>query len=103
MQLMTKQIAEIMPPLYATEPIIAEHKEVIVKFFTPDANWTWYVYEGSPQEAPGGDWTFFGLVEGLESELGYFTLNELEAIVGPMGMKVERDINYGKASIMGNE
>ena len=39
-------------------------KEVIVKFFTPDSNWTWYVVEG---EKHGEDWEFFGLVEGFET------------------------------------
>ena len=33
----------------------------------------------------------FGLVQGLESELGYFGLDELEELRGPMGMPIERD------------
>jgi hypothetical protein len=37
---------------------------------------------------------FFGLVVGLETELGYFTLNELESVRGPMGLKIERDRHF---------
>ena len=33
----------------------------------------------------------FGLVQGLENELGYFNLHELQALRGPAGLKVERD------------
>jgi len=45
---------------------------VQVKFFTPDSSWSWYV-----TEFDGND-LFFGLVIGLEIELGYFSLQELE-------------------------
>lgn len=41
-----------------------------------------------------GEDTFFGLVEGLERELGYFSLNELQAARGPMGLTVERDLYW---------
>ncbi len=63
--------------------------KVIVKFFTPDSNWTWYATEGSQTET--GDWEFFGLVEGHESELGYFILSELQSAKGPYGLAIERD------------
>ena len=54
---------------------------VVVKFFTPDAGWTWYAIEGSPVDEDGYydtdkekvDFLFFGLVSGLEVELGYFS------------------------------
>ncbi len=36
-----------------------------VKFFTPDAQWTWYVSEFD------GEDLFFGLVIGLDIELGW--------------------------------
>jgi hypothetical protein len=34
---------------------------------------------------------FFGLVEGLETEWGYFSLSELQSIRGPGGIRIERD------------
>lgn len=66
--------------------------KVIVKFFTPDSSWTWYATEGEKTE--DGDWQFFGLVEGHESELGYFNLSELESAKGPLGLKIERGMYF---------
>ena len=66
---------------------------VWVKFFTPDANWTWYVIEFDEQDL------FFGLVEGFEVELGYFSLTELKSVRGPLGLRVERDIWFKPAKL----
>lgn len=73
-----------------------KNPKIIVKFFCPWNQWTWYVLEG--EKLPGGDWRFFGLVDGLEKELGYFTLEELESLRKgnyPNGPKVERDKWFG--------
>ncbi|MCJ7688053.1 MAG: DUF2958 domain-containing protein, partial [Clostridiaceae bacterium] len=56
--------------------------------FTPDSNWTWYATKFDDVD------TFFGLVDGFEKELGYFSLSELESIRGPFGLKVERDLYF---------
>ena len=37
------------------------------------------------------DVLFFGYVDGVFPELGYFTLSELEAIRGQFGLPLERD------------
>lgn len=74
----------VLPDLYSGE----EHgMEAIapVKFFTPDGNWTWYASEYD------GEDLFFGLVSGLEVELGYFSLAELESVRGVFGLPIERD------------
>jgi hypothetical protein len=75
---------------------------VVCKFFTPDGGWTWYVIEGSPVDEDGFydtakpkvDFIFFGLVSGLEVELGYFSLSELESVRGAFGLPVERDLYF---------
>lgn len=92
MKLLTKTIEARLKkaPLYSTEK--QDVSPVIVKFFTPWSNWTWYAVEGSKTEE--GDWEFFGLVEGHERELGYFTLSELESVRGPAGLKIERDLYF---------
>ncbi|MCL4386455.1 MAG: DUF2958 domain-containing protein [Cyanobacteria bacterium] len=59
-----------------------------MKFFTPDSNWSWYV-----TEFDGVD-LFFGLVDGFEKELGYFSLSEIEKIRGPMCLKIEIDLYF---------
>lgn len=65
---------------------------VLVKFFTPWSSWTWYATEAERQE--DGDWLFFGLVDGLEKELGYFRLSELQSVRGKFGLKIERDMYF---------
>jgi hypothetical protein len=67
---------------------------VVAKFFTPDSSWTWYATEWMPESRE-----FFGLVQGLEAELGYFSLDELESARGPMGLKIERDIHWTEMTI----
>lgn len=83
---------EKLPPLYAQEKLELE-ATAHVKFFTPDSNWTWYA-----SEFDGID-IFFGLVSGLEVELGYFALSELETIRGPLNLPVERDLHYSPKTL----
>lgn len=75
MKLITKELEKKLPKLYATEDIEAEDKVAIIKFFTPFSNWTWYGVEYDPEQG-----LFFGYVEGLENEWGYFSLAEFEEI-----------------------
>ena len=58
----------------------------MLKFFTPDSSWTWYVVESDPEQR-----ICFSLVIGHEREFGDFSLDELEQIRGPMGLPIERD------------
>ena len=67
--------------------------KALVKFFTPDSNWTWYASEFD------GEDILFGLVSGLEVELGYFSLSELEAVRGPLGLPIERDFHYAPQTL----
>lgn len=62
-----------------------------VKFFTPDAGWTWYATGGSPE---GDDFLFFGYVIGVEAEWGTFLLSELLSVRGRLGLAVERDLHF---------
>ena len=94
MELLTDEIKKALPKLYSTEEIPVDQKEIICKFFNPMGAGTWYVVEG--REMFGGDWQFFGLVDLLEKEWGYFTLSELQNIKLPFGMGIERDIHWGK-------
>jgi hypothetical protein len=91
MMLLTKEIRAKLPKLGATEKTPTDEKSIIVKFFTPWSNWTWWAVEGEEQE---GEFLFFGLVQGFETEWGYFALSELESAKGPMGLKIERDLHF---------
>ena len=100
MKLLTKDLLKKLPALYSQEN--TPDPMVVCKFFTPDADWTWYAIEGSPVDAAGYydtdkpkvDFLFFGLVSGFEAELGYFSLTELTNIRGRFGLPVERDLYF---------
>jgi hypothetical protein len=97
---LTKELAKTLPALYSQEN--TADPMVVYKFFMPDGGWTWYAIEGSPVDASGFydtdkekvDFVFFGLVDGLEVELGYFSLAELQQIRGKFGLPVERDLHF---------
>jgi len=67
---------------------------VICKFFTPWSNWTWFATEYDPVER-----VFFGLVQGMETELGYFSLDEFATVRGPFGLKIERDLHWTERTL----
>ena len=87
MQLLTKEIRGKLPPL-GNQDSKGGQAVAHVKFFTPDSFWTWYATSFDGQD------TFFGLVEGQEKELGYFSLAELSSARGPMGLAIERDLHW---------
>lgn len=67
---------------------------IVAKYFTPWTHWTWYATEYDPENR-----MFFGLVDGFEKEWGYFSLDELESVKGPFGMKIERDLYFHNKKI----
>jgi len=86
MDLLPNEIRSRLPRLYDTQ----EEPDPMfqVKFFAPWTSWTWYATEFD------GEDIFFGVVEGLETEWGYFSLSELESVRGPQGSRVERDLYF---------
>ena len=95
MKLITKAIEKSLPPIYHTKDMTEGEKKVVVKFFTPDAQVTWYVIEGEKRE--DGEWDFFGFIDAGDpayAEYGYFTLSQLLNVRGQFGLPVERDIHF---------
>lgn len=85
MKLITKALEKKIPPIDSQDGKGMD-ATAFVKIFTPDSQWTWYITEMDPETGE-----CFGKVCGLESELGYFSIEQLEAIRGPLGLPVERD------------
>ncbi|PRM88648.1 DUF2958 domain-containing protein [Aliarcobacter cryaerophilus] len=87
-KLLTPKFINTIPNLYDTQNI----KDPIcqVKLFLADSSFTWYIIEFDKENLN----TCYGFVDGLESELGYFNLDELESVRGMFGLKVERDLNF---------
>ena len=87
-QLMTEEIAETVPRLYgqdgADDPIVHVH------YFSCVNGWDWYLTEFDPRTGEA-----FGLVEGYDDELGYFSLREMAELNRSMGFAVvERDEHF---------
>ena len=93
MKLLTEEIKNKLPKLYANENKKPEDIFVICKFFNPMGSWTWYATEFD------GEDRFFGFVRGFENELGYFSLIELQSVKGPLGLGIERDRHFGKHTL----
>ena len=87
MKLLTKELMRKLPRLYSQESKGGK-AVALVKLFTPDSSWTWHIVEWD------GEDICFGLVDGMERELGYFSLKEIESVRGPLGLPVERDLYW---------
>ena len=90
-QLMTEKLAESIPAIGATDNA-RDYDDVLAeaKLFSPYSNWTWYITELDRETGQ-----CFGLVEGLETELGYFDLTELAETTVLGGVPaVERDLYW---------
>ncbi|MBW8034397.1 MAG: DUF2958 domain-containing protein [Planctomycetes bacterium] len=92
MNLLPDEIIRKLPTLYEQENLGAD-AIAYVKYFTPDSSWTWYATEFDGKD------TFFGLVDGFEKELGYFSLLELKAAHGPLGLPIERDLYWNPKTL----
>ncbi|MGB3751448.1 MAG: DUF2958 domain-containing protein [Arcobacteraceae bacterium] len=91
MELISQEIKQQIPKLYETE----EHTDPIayVKLFID--GWTWYIIELSID-----DDICFGYVESsFGSELGYFSLKEIQEVKGSLGLGVQRDLHFKPTSL----
>lgn len=64
----------------------------VLKLFTPWGGATWLLTELDPRDND----TMFGLCDlghGY-AEMGYVSLREIASFTGPLGLKVERDMNF---------
>jgi hypothetical protein len=82
-----------LPQIYANEEKQPKDIKVPIKLFNPVGNGRWFITEYDPETKEA-----FGFVDldiGPEcAELGYISITELEAYVGPLCMKIERDIHW---------
>ena len=73
------------PAFRSSDAVVAR-----VKLFSPYNGWRWYITEWDPETG-----LCFGLVEGFETELGYFDLTELSEVTVFGGVPaVERDLYW---------
>ena len=93
MQILTKALLKKLPNIGDNEKNNKEHI-AHVKLFG-GSSWTWYITEYDPIKK-----LCFGLVDGFEKELGYFSLTELlELKFPPFGLPIERDRHFDSTPI----
>ena len=95
--LIPKEMKENIPSLYSTEE--QSNPIAYVKLFLD--NWTWYITEISIDD----DICFGYVKSSFGSELGYFSLKEIQEVKGSLGTKVQRDLYFkpiGIKTIMKN-
>jgi hypothetical protein len=90
MKLMTKELEAAFKRQRETVELRPNGQDdlVLAKFFDPCGQWTWYATEFD------GEDTLFGIVNGFEVELGYFSLSELQSVRNRLGLGIERDLYW---------
>ena len=104
MELLTKELEKRFEefPLGSQDGKLGLAK-VIVKYFNPCGVGTWLITEG--QRTDDGDFEMFGychLGDDDNAELGYVRLSELQAITGPLGIGIERDLYFDEDCTLEN-
>ena len=91
MKLITKEIEEAIKntPYGSTENVKLDDKKVIARFFNPTGAGTWYVLEDDDWE--NGRVVFGAATLGYGLELGSISIDELESLKLPLGLRIERD------------
>ena len=74
-----------VPAIGSTESV--DDPKVRAHYFV--GSWDWYVTEWNPETGEA-----FGFVKGLDSELGYFSLVEMETVRAQGIWPVERDLYW---------
>lgn len=88
MKLMTKAIQKQAEKQYALGADM--NQKVVAKYFNPAGTGTWYLMNKSPHVS---DYAW-GIVDLFDVEMGSFSINELESISLPFGLKIERDMYF---------
>ena len=90
MKLMTKELEEQFKRIGSQEN--SEDPLVICHYFNPSGAGDWWATEFDPETRE-----FFGFVSifgDYNDEWGYFSLDGLESVKGPLGLGIERDLYF---------
>ena len=98
MELITQEILDKAPPLYANEHVAPEDVPVIAKFFAPVGRMTFFMTEFNPDTRIAFGWMVSPLGPDCD-ELGYVSIDELEGVELPYGLRIERDLHLGEMTL----
>jgi hypothetical protein len=94
MKLLTKKLIQQMPTLDESSDKSIDEQFVYVKLFNPCGAGTWYITSYSEEDNLA--FGFVNLGDAEMAELGYISIEELETLRLPLGMKIERDLWFDK-------
>lgn len=89
MPLLDGDLRSRLPPIYGQEA--DDDPVVFARFHLPGTSTAWYVIGG---ELVGEHYQFYGFVGQPENTFAEFSLTQLEALRGPQGQPVERDLAF---------
>ena len=89
MMLLRKSDRKALPGMNETEGELQD-KTAVLKFFTPDANYTFFAIEFDPETEEFFGYVYAGFGPGT-GEYTYFTLDQLKTQRGRFGLPIERD------------
>jgi hypothetical protein len=93
MELLTKEILKKFKDQGDTSNMKPEDIKIIVKYFSPVGSAMWWCYEYNEKDRIF--WCFAFLGNSDFAECGTLSLDELESVELPYGLKIERDMWYG--------
>lgn len=88
MKLITKEIEKKLQKQYPLGTDLQQN--VVCKIFDPCSQWTWYVMNQDPDDLN----YLWGIVRGLEVEIGSFSLSELSSFKNKFSLPLERDLYF---------
>lgn len=100
MKLLTKEILKAFKKQGDTSHKESKDIKIICKFFNPvgAATWWWFEYDAENRILTGIADLGFGC-----REIGSTSLDEIEAVTLPFGLKIERDRHYPVGEITAQE
>jgi len=97
MKLITDKLIQRFKEQGDTAEMKAENITVIAKFFCPWGAATWFATDYYPEE--NLCFGYANLGDDSSAELGYFSIEELESLRGPLGLRVERDLYWSPKTL----
>lgn len=92
MELIPKRVLDRLQPLEEKEHFDMGKIKVPLKLFNPLGSQTWYIFQYDQEKELA-----YGLIDlgnHEEAELGYIDIKELKQMELPLGLGIDRDINW---------
>lgn len=90
MELILQSVLKKLPPLYSTKNTSSDKVKVPIHLFSPWGSFDCYIFEYDPAERVARAF----IKMGGQEEIGLVSIDELESVRGPLGLKIERSVHW---------